>query len=386
MTWHSVTLGDICRFKAGTAFPKTEQGNRRGALGFAKVSDLGSDDQRDLRPPKHWLTSEQLERMRVTRAPGGSSLFAKIGEGLKSERVRYVREDITFDNNLMAALPIRDRVVPEFLYYLLRTVRLSEIAVGSALPYIKQTDLAAVATQVPALPAQHAIAEVLGALDDKLAANAKLIAAADRLATAKTRAALYPSTHKPLSELAAVTMGSSPSGESLNEDGDGTVFYQGVRDFGIRTPTPRVWTKSVTRWAQAGDTLLSVRAPVGRVNIAHDAVCIGRGLASIRTTTSTPWTLFNVLKVHPELWAPFDAEGTIFSSINRSGLEGLAVPIVRPSIAADLEAELATIESLIASLDRESTRLGSLRDALLPELMSGRLRVKDAERAVEEAV
>ncbi|WP_306231934.1 restriction endonuclease subunit S [Agrococcus beijingensis] len=277
-----------------------------------------------------------------------------------------------------------------YLTYLTRTASYRRYIIGTAsgstVRHTSPKRIEAYAVQLPPLPEQQGIAEVLGALDEKIVANAKLVATCDRLAEVKTMAAVDPSTRVPLTELAAITMGSSPRGEFLNEEGTGTVFYQGVRDFGIRTPTPRVWTESVTRWAQAGDTLLSVRAPVGRVNVADGAVCIGRGLASVRSATSAPWTLFNLLKAHPELWVPFDAEGTIFSSINRAALEELAVSTVPSASAAGLEDELTAIELLIAAHDRESNRLAALRDALLPELMSGRLRVKDAERAVEEVL
>ena len=73
-----------------------------------------------------------------------------------------------------------------------------------------------------------------------------------------------------LQDIAQITMGQSPSGDSYNEDGDGCVFYQGRAEFGSRFPTRRLFTTSPKRMAQAGDVLLSVRAPVGDLNLSYE--------------------------------------------------------------------------------------------------------------------
>src|SRR5699024_1023989 len=147
--------------------------------------------------------------------------------------------------------------------------------------------MASWATRVPPLQEQRAIAEVLGALDDKIAANSELARVADELASTLVRLGVEDLTDTvALAEIAAVTMGSSPPGSSFNEEGAGSVFYQGVRDFGVRSPARRVWTTSPTRMAAAGDLLVSVRAPVGEVNVATEDMCVGRGLAAIRPHTA----------------------------------------------------------------------------------------------------
>jgi type I restriction enzyme S subunit len=138
--------------------------------------------------------------------------------------------------------------------------------------------------------------------------------------------------------------------------------------------------------AARGDTLLSVRAPVGEVNIAAEATCIGRGLASIRSTDGSPNTLFHLLRDEPSIWAPYEAEGTVFGSINRAQLEGLQVPVVDDAMGGELEDRLDAIERRVACALLENDHIAAARDALLPALMSGKLRVRDAERAVEQVV
>jgi type I restriction enzyme S subunit len=78
-----------------------------------------------------------------------------------------------------------------------------------------------------------------------------------------------------------LTMGQSPPGETYNEEGIGLPFYQGRTDFGFRFPTRRIFCTAPTRYAKPGDTLVSVRAPVGDINKADEECCIGRGVAAV---------------------------------------------------------------------------------------------------------
>lgn len=276
-----------------------------------------------------------------------------------------------------------------FLGFLLRTnVYRSYIlgtASGSTVRHTSPSRICSFIATVPALTEQAAIAELLGSLDDKIAANVSTINIADDLVMSLARAALDYTSLRDLSSIALVTMGSSPVGPSLNESQEGIVFYQGIRDFGVRYPTNRIWTTAPVRLAKPFDSLLSVRAPVGSVNLASQETCIGRGLASVRSRDDRPYSLFHLLKAIPEAWMPFEAEGTVFGSINRGQLESLLVPSLHPKNAAELELQLGSLERRISSSLEENTLLTATRDALLPQLMSGTLRVKDAEKVLEEA-
>lgn len=93
-------------------------------------------------------------------------------------------------------------------------------------------------------------------------------------------------TEGTLSDIADITMGQSPSGNSYNEDKNGTIFFQGRAEFGFRFPSVRLYTTEPKRMAQSNDTLMSVRAPVGDINVAHTDCCIGRGLAAIHSKSN----------------------------------------------------------------------------------------------------
>lgn len=267
----------------------------------------------------------------------------------------------------------------------LTQARILALAHGSTTPHLRVADVRSFPVNLPPVAEQRAIADVLGALDDKIAANTKLVQVADDLGASLTRNALDSSESIALSTIADIVMGSSPLGTSFNETGEGTVFYQGVRDFGVRFPSNRVWTTTPVRRARSGDTLLSVRAPVGRVNLATEETCIGRGVASVRSSTGRPFALFHLLKESEEAWAPFEAEGTVFGSINKGQLASLRVPRLKPEHEEQLETKLAPLERAIASALGENANLAATRDALLPQLMSGKLRVKDAETILEKA-
>ena len=270
-----------------------------------------------------------------------------------------------------------------FLYYALTApaarAGLIVKAEGSTVHHLNVPDIRSFEVWVPSLPAQQAIVEVLGAHDDKIAANTALAATADLYASTVLLGSLGAGRVR-LASIAHITMGSSPKGDTLNELGQGVPFYQGVRDFGFRSPTRRVFTTAPVRSANAGDILVSVRAPVGDVNVADEPVCIGRGIAAVRSTTGTQATLLHQLKAERDAWEPFEAEGTVFGSINRDQLHRIQVRAVAPERVEFVEEELAAIESSIAAALAENRTLAATRDALLPQLMSGKLRVGDIGR------
>ena len=84
-----------------------------------------------------------------------------------------------------------------------------------------------------------------------------------------------------LDEICTLNMGQSPESSSYNKEGDGLPFFQGNADFGLLHPTARIWCSSPTKIAHSGDILISVRAPIGALNIADTKCCIGRGLAAL---------------------------------------------------------------------------------------------------------
>ena len=129
-----------------------------------------------------------------------------------------------------------------------------------------------------------------------------------------------------LSDIANITMGQSPTSNFFNENGIGIEFLQGVRTFGDVYPTYDTYTTQFNRKAEKGAILFSVRAPVGKVNIANKDIAIGRGLAAIYAKNIDKNFLFYALKKVGDL-ADSQANGTVFSSINKKEIDNLVVMI-----------------------------------------------------------
>ena len=180
-----------------------------------------------------------------------------------------------------------------------------------------------------------------------------------------------------LSDVADITMGQSPSGKSYNEDGDGTVFYQGRGEFGWRFPSQRLFTTEPKRMAKEGDVLMSVRAPVGNLNVAYEDCCIGRGLAAIHSQYPS-YCLYLMRSLGKKLDA-YNGEGTVFGSINGKALNGLEIGLPDVDAIKAFEAFAHPVDLQIRANVTEERCLETLRDTLLPKLMSGEIDVSKVE-------
>ena len=131
-----------------------------------------------------------------------------------------------------------------------------------------------------------------------------------------------------LKEACTLIMGQSPSSDSYNADSDGLPFYQGNADFGEDNPTPRIWCTDPKKIAEKGDILISVRAPIGAINIANEQCCIGRGVAAIRPNAeliSKDFLRHQLCASRNKLEAM--GTGSTFKAIGKKALNDLAIAI-----------------------------------------------------------
>lgn len=267
-----------------------------------------------------------------------------------------------------------------FVYYWLQSnySKLANLANGGAQQNLSAKTIKALEIDLPPMPIQRSVAEVLSQLDDKLELNNRLN---DYLAEMGT--ALFnnvaPQSNAPnaaLSDIAEITMGQSPSGSSYNEEGSGEVFYQGRAEFGSFFPRRRLFTTEPKRMAQEGDTLMSVRAPVGDLNIANEKCCIGRGLAAIHSDTFQSFTHY-LLRGQSRQLDAFNGDGTVFGSINGKALRALPIYLPTEKEINEIETELKSLDAMIRNNDDEIRLLEQLRDTLLPKLMAGEIDVSE---------
>lgn len=318
--------------------------------------------------------------------------------------VSYVNEpDCCIAQNVVALRTNSKICNGDFLYYILcdknTRMRLLNLNIGGVQPSIKVPHLLNLDIFIPSLSEQNKISELLSRLDDKIELNNKINANLQQQAQAIFRSwfvdfepfqegEFVESELGPipkgwrvgeLSEVATITMGQSPSGKSYNEEGNGSVFFQGRAEFGNRFPTRRLYTTEPKRMAEANSVLMSVRAPVGDINVAYEKCCIGRGLASIQSKFEySSYMLYQMLSLKRQLDV-FNGEGTVFGSINRDTLNAMKVLIPDEDSIEKFECIVAPVDKLVRTNYDEICRLEILRDTLLPKLMSGELSVNEVQ-------
>ncbi|NQT70248.1 MAG: restriction endonuclease subunit S [Desulfobacteraceae bacterium] len=352
------------------------------------------------------------------------------------------------DGNLIWFRNFKESLFSNFLSYLLQSRlgqnKLEAIMIGSAQKALTIIGLKGVSFNIPSLPEQKAIAHVLGALDDRIELNRRMNETLESMAQAlfkswfvdfdpvidnalaggkeipaelcekaQARAALgdkrrplpeeirtlFPDEFTYSDELGwipkgwvvssvgkefDVTMGQSPPGTTYNDNGEGIAFFQGRTDFGFRYPSNRIYCTAPKRFANKGDTLISVRAPVGDVNMAHIDCCIGRGVSAARHKSgSRSFTYYSMLEFR-ENFNKFEAEGTVFGSINQKDFKALLQLKNDKKLLEVFEVQAGALDGKIEQNSLAILNLTKLRDTLLPKLLSGELRIRDAEKMVEE--
>ncbi|MBB1049582.1 hypothetical protein G6021_00265 [Dietzia sp. CW19] len=335
-----------------------------------------------------FVSSATADSLRRHRLCVGDIVYSRRGDITRRALIRGDGPELLCGTGCLRVRIDMNVADPAFVSYFLGLPKthewLYQHAVGATMPNLNTSILSEVPVALPELETQRAIGEVLGAMDDKIAANRQVVGTSVTLAT-QIIAREAVGSDRPLSEIADVQMGSSPRGAELNEDGDGMEFFQGVRDFGELSPTPRVFATVTPRRAKADATLLAVRAPVGEVNWARNETCIGRGLAAVRSEDA-PTTIHYLLRRFACRWDEHEGSGTVFSSVTGPQVKAMQFPTVPEASAGEVEQLLASIHQRALSAEAESEVISRTRDELLPLLMNGRITVKDAERAAEDVL
>ena len=273
-----------------------------------------------------------------------------------------------------------------FLYYLIKNSvrKLKAITHGSVFDTITRDTFANIEVAISDIKTQHRIAKMLADIDDKVENNQRINNNLEQQAQAIYQQMFIDNARSDwaegtLSDIADITIGQSPSGSSYNEDGTGTIFFQGRAEFGFRFPSVRLYTTEPKRMARSNDTLMSVRAPVGDLNVAHTDCCIGRGLAAIHSKSNhQSFVLYTMFSLKKQLDV-FNGEGTVFGSINRNSLNDMPILIPSDDILDEFERIVAPMDLTIRNNYDEICRLQDIRDTLLPRLMSGELDVSDID-------
>jgi len=339
-------------------------------------------------------------------------VFAKIGEGLKQNRLRYLVQETIIDNNMMGATPDTTRVDSRFFFYSLSQFDFAEVAGGTALPYLTVSALSSLTLKLPPLPEQRAIAHVVGALDDKIELNRRTNETLEAIAQAifkswfvdfdparakmegrrpfgmdAATAALFPDS------FVDSPLGGIPKGWRVGTLGELADVTSGKRpDERVSQSMPEA---GVPLWGGNGP-MAYVREPL----FSQPILLTGRvgTLGSVFRITSPCWPSDNTLVVLPkepiayqylffQMWRiDFDAlnRGSTQPLLTQTDLKAQTIPTPPRTVLQEFHKNAGGLFNRIDRAEEESRTLAAIRDALLPKLISGEMRVRDAERFLKE--
>ncbi|MGY3379447.1 type I restriction enzyme S subunit [Arthrobacter sp. TE12231] len=266
-------------------------------------------------------------------------------------------------------------------------------ASGSTMLSLNQKILERVPLQLPPLDQQRAIAEVLGALDDKIAANTKLADRAGGLADLIYDRSAEQFETRPMSDVLSPVLGGTPP-RSRPDFWDGDRLWASAKDitgaeFGVVTDTAEKITEVAVEGTKArplpkGSVILTARGTVGTVARLAVPASFNQSCYGFVPGDVPPGVLyFAVLRA--TLRAKEIAHGSVFDTITMKTFNHLDFPDFDSEAMLATEAEVGPLLNTVVAAVVENASLGRLRDALLPQLMSGKLRVKDAEKVLEDA-
>ena len=395
MSFRVQKLGKLGGFRNGLNYSKSNFGH---GLKVISVKDFGNR----WRPELTGLDEIDPAGLRAARSDlrRGDILFVRSNGNKdligRSMLIEEDLEDVSFSGFCIRFRPTEAEAKSRFLSLYFRTPifrrTLSLQGKGTNISNLNQTILERMDVPWPAKVVRERIVDIAAPYDDLIENNRLRIALLEEAARLLYREWFvhfrFPGhehveitdglpegwERRKLIECAKVVMGQSPKSQFYNDVGDGLPFHQGVTDYGFRYVSHRIYSTAITKIAEAGDILVSVRAPVGRINITRDKIVLGRGLAAIQSRTEHQSFVLYALKNH------FYAEniigtGAIFAATNKNELEGQIFLEPSASLLREFEDQVNTIDQQIACLESQNDNLAQARDLLLPRLMRGEIEV-----------
>lgn len=388
--WKTYKLSNITQMIGGGTPKTTIEEYWNGEISWLSVVDFGKSAKTVYNTEKT-ITEKGLKE--------SSTKILKKGQLIISARgtvgeLAMLGKDMAF-NQSCYGLNATKETTNEFLYYLVKDSigKIKQNTHGAVFDTITKQTFENIEVTIPAsIEEQARIAQILTSLDDKIELNLQMNHTLEAIAQAIFKewfvdfefpgfdGVLVDGLPKgwkmgKLGEEFNLIMGQSPKGETLNQNNDGMIFYQGRTDFGFRFPTNRVYTTEPNRIANKLDTLVCVRAPVGDVNMAIEKCCIGRGLSAVRHKSDAYSYTYYTMKNIESIFKGFESEGTVFGSLNKNNFENIEVLIPGKTIISEFEKIINPIDNKILNNTLEIQILTQTRDSLLPRLMSGKVRV-----------
>lgn len=348
--WELVELSEVCDiYNGSTPLRSNKSYWDNGTIPWFTIDDIRNQG-RIIRQTAQKITQKALKETSVKLLPPKTVLLcctASVGEFAITEIETTTNQQF---NGLVVKKEYKEKLLPEFLFNLSKTFKdeLLRLSGKTSFNFISVGTLKRIKIPLPPIEIQKEIVEQIEVKQQAIEHAKAIIKNLER-----ERAYFGQSLRKlenvrlvKLGEVAEVIAGQSPEGKYYNDTNEGTPFYQGKTEFTeMYLGEPRIWTKKITKIAKKGDILMSVRAPVGPVNIATEKICIGRGLAAIRANKIDQMFLFHCLKsIENKIKGN---GGAVFDSINKKQIEDLNVPFPSLEIQKQLTEEVGVEQRII---------------------------------------
>ena len=379
--WGNYKLGQLGTFKSGIGFSDSQQGGTEG-IPFFKVSDMNNiGNETEMRNANNYVTQEQIMKNSwkvINETP--AIIFAKVGAALMLNRKRLVTRPFLIDNNTMS-YSFDELWDKDFGLTLFQTINLPKYAQIGALPSYNASDIAMIKVNVPDVQEQSAIGSLFRTLDDLLT-NYKDNLANYQSLKASMLSKMFPKAGqtvpeirldgfegewetKILSEVTNITMGQSPKSENYTDNPNDYILVQGNADIKDKQVVPRLWTTEVTKMAEIGDIILTVRAPVGDIGKTDYNVVIGRGVAAIKGNDFIFYTLEKMKMTG--FWNRFST-GSTFESISSNDIKEAIIQIPTLKEQQAIGAYFSNLDNLISAHKEKISQLETLKKKLLQDM------------------
>jgi len=396
--WGVNKISDLFGVETGTT-PSTEKPDywNRGNINWFTPMDLSRlNGKIQINESERKITHKALKECNLTLMSKGSLILstrAPVGY------VALLKGEGAFNQGCKGLIPKDEEKVHSlfYAYYLLfKKENLQNLSGGSTFKELSKTMLEKFKVPLPPFFEQEGAVEVLSCVDLAIQKVDEAIAQAERLKKGLIQQLLTKGIgHKEFKEtpigkipddwkvarlgdeeIAEIIMGQSPPSSTYNKDGDGLPFLQGKMEFGEIYPSPTMFCSNPLKIAEKNDILISVRAPVGDVNLAPCQLCIGRGLAVIRFNSQIANYVFyfyylQKIKNHIEILG----KGSTFKAINKDDLENLTVPLPPPHEQQKIAEPLSSVDNVLRLKRKKKENLIKMKRQVMDLLLTGKVRV-----------
>ena len=396
--WRDCKLGDLLEIKHGFAFLGEHFGSTGTHVVLTPGNFLEEGGFKERSDKAKWY-SGPIPADYVLDEGDLIVAMTEQAEGLLGSSALIPRSGFYLHNQRLGLVQIRDRKQADqhFIYYLFNTKpvrhQIRGSASGTKIRHTAPSRIADVKVSVPPLPVQRRIAGILSAYDELMENSQRRIRILETMARALYREWFvhfrfpghekHPRIASPLGEIpkgwevkklgevAAITMGLSPKGDTYNEEGDGTPLVNGPVEFGERFTKQVKWTTAATKFCKEGDLVVCVRGSTTGKYVKSDGMyCLGRGVCGI----SSKYQCFVDLLFENELPALLgQTSGSTFPSWTGPQLKNHPVLSPTPELLARFETLAKPMSVAVLGYSRQIQNLRRTRDLLLPRLLSGEL-------------